>query len=99
MAVESLVNDAIKDHKVVVFSKSYCPFCKSAKALLKERNAEDVKVFELDEIDNGSAIQDFLATKTKQRTVPNIFIKEEHIGGSDDLKDLDRQGKLVKLLA
>jgi len=104
MAIESLVQDAIKQNKVVVFSKSYCPYCKSAKALLKERNVKDteVKIFELDEIEDGPAIQQYLASGKgpgkAQRTVPNIFIKEQHIGGSDDLRDFDRKGSLVKLL-
>lgn len=39
---------------------------------------------------DGPAIQDYLLSKTHQRTVPNIFIKEKHIGGCDDLHSINR---------
>ena len=48
---------------------------------------------------NGAAIQDYLQKKSGQRTVPNIFINEEHIGGCDDLFAAKSSGKLDKLLA
>ena len=56
------------------------------------------KVWELDQDAQGSAIQDYLLKKTGQRTVPNIFIKEEHIGGCSDLEDLKSTGKLAELV-
>lgn len=46
----------------------------------------------------GSAIQQYLQEKTGQRTVPNIFINEQHIGGCDDLMKLNGSGELKKLL-
>ena len=48
---------------------------------------------------NGAAIQDYLQKKSGQRTVPNIFINQEHIGGCDDLFAAKSSGKLDKLLA
>lgn len=56
-------------------------------------------VIELDEVEDGDAIQDYLAQKTGQRTVPNIFIKQQHIGGCDDLLRIKASGQLQKLLA
>jgi glutaredoxin 3 len=47
---------------------------------------------------NGREIQNALLVKTGQRTVPNIFINAEHIGGCDDLMELDARGELVKKL-
>lgn len=55
-------------------------------------------VMELDKENNGSAIQQYLAEKTGQRTVPNIFINEQHIGGCDDLLSAKANGSLKKLL-
>jgi len=50
-------------------------------------------------IANGAAIQDYLQQKTGQRTVPNIFINQKHIGGCDDLLAAERSGALQKALA
>lgn len=49
-------------------------------------------------MDNGSEIQNYLADKTGQRTVPNIFIKGQHIGGSDDLTKANSSGKVKTLI-
>jgi glutaredoxin 3 len=60
----------------MVFSKSYCPYCDSAKSALKKMGV-DFKPIELDQIDEGSEMQAYLAQITGQRTVPNIFIRGE----------------------
>eukprot|EP00543_Licmophora_paradoxa_P003634 CAMPEP_0202454100 /NCGR_PEP_ID=MMETSP1360-20130828/11913_1 /ASSEMBLY_ACC=CAM_ASM_000848 /TAXON_ID=515479 /ORGANISM="Licmophora paradoxa, Strain CCMP2313" /LENGTH=145 /DNA_ID=CAMNT_0049073337 /DNA_START=38 /DNA_END=475 /DNA_ORIENTATION=+ len=78
---------------VVVFSKSYCPFCKSTKALFASLNI-DAKVIELNEIDNGAEIQDALLEISGQKTVPNVYIKGEHIGGNDATQALAKSGEL-----
>ncbi|KAL1933473.1 hypothetical protein VTP01DRAFT_7563 [Rhizomucor pusillus] len=96
--VEQFVEKLINENKIVVFSKSYCPYCRRAKQLLQQLG-EKFYVIELDEVDNGAAIQDYLAKKTGQRTVPNIFIKQQHVGGCDDLFTANSNGKLQQLLA
>ena len=55
-------------------------------------------VHELDEMPNGYAIQDELYRKTGQRTVPNVFVRGQHIGGNDDTQAAYMSGKLQKLL-
>ncbi|KAI8097811.1 glutaredoxin-C6-like protein [Gilbertella persicaria] len=95
--VEQLVEEVIKSNKIAVFSKSYCPYCVKAKNLLKELGLEFF-VIELDNEANGAAIQQYLAEKTGQRTVPNIFINQQHVGGCDDLFAAKSSGKLQKLL-
>ncbi|KAI9138007.1 thioredoxin-like protein [Paraphysoderma sedebokerense] len=95
--IATLVNALIKENFVIVFSKSYCPYCTRAKQILQQLGKQ-FKVIELDNEGNGAAIQSYLAQLTGQRTVPNIFIKGEHIGGCDDLQSLQRQGKLAGLL-
>lgn len=91
------VNSEIGSTNVVVFSKTYCPFCKATKSLMEDLKI-DAKIIELDEIDNGAAIQDALKDLTGQRTVPNVFIKGQHLGGNDVTQAAAKSGKLQKLL-
>ena len=58
----------------------------------------DAKVIELDVIDNGSQIQAALLDLSGQRTVPNVFIKGQHLGGNDATQAAARTGKLQELL-
>ncbi|KAH9274073.1 glutaredoxin [Batrachochytrium salamandrivorans] len=97
MSPASLVDAAIAEHKVVVFSKTTCGYCNSAKRLLDSKHVS-YKVFELNNRNDGAEIQDYLAQKTGQYTVPSIFIKRSHIGGSSDLSALNSRGKLDALL-
>ena len=79
---------------VKIFTTPICPYCHRAKRLL------DTKGVPYDEIDvsvNDRARID-LAERTGRRTVPQIFIGEHHVGGSDDLDALERAGKLDVLL-
>ncbi|KAG5644971.1 hypothetical protein DXG03_007343 [Asterophora parasitica] len=77
MSVQQLVDSAIAENKIAIFSKSYCPYCKKAKALFAEEFPDvETKVYELDERDDGAAIQQYLLEKTGQRTVPNVFVSE-----------------------
>ena len=75
--------------KAVIYSTAICPYCVRAKMLLEKRNIsyvevkvdEDVKMFEkMLQLSNG------------RQSVPQIFIDEKHIGGYDDLVDLDLEG-------
>jgi glutaredoxin len=69
---------------VVLFSKSSCPYCVRAKRALLEIGITPV-VVELDERQDGLAIQKSLLQKTGQRTVPSAWLNGKHIGGSDDV--------------
>ncbi|CAG7817945.1 unnamed protein product [Allacma fusca] len=92
------IEDLIKSNKVVVFSKSYCPYCDKVKDLFKKLSAQFYGL-ELDEIgQEGSLLQAALKTRTGQSTVPNVFINGNHIGGCDDTFRLHRNSKLVPLL-
>ncbi|XP_074310818.1 glutaredoxin-C6 [Silene latifolia] len=87
----------VSSNAVVVFSKSYCPYCVDVKNLLTRLGAT-FKAIELDSESDGSDIQAALAEWTKQRTVPNVFIGGKHIGGCDSTVNLNNQGKLVPML-
>ena len=67
----------IQMHDIVVFSKTYCPYCVKAKNALKEIGLI-VEIIELDEVNHGDEIQQALYSMTRQKTVPNVFIKGSH---------------------
>ncbi|CCF57683.1 hypothetical protein KAFR_0D00360 [Kazachstania africana CBS 2517] len=95
------VKDLINEKDVFVASKSYCPYSKAAlNTLFTELNVPTSKalVLQVNQLPEGSDIQDALLELTGQRTVPNIYIKGKHIGGNDDLQILKQSGKLEKLL-
>ncbi|KAJ7771217.1 thioredoxin-like protein [Mycena olivaceomarginata] len=99
MAVKDIVETAINENRIMIFSKSSCPYCKRAKALFAAQFPEEKPVvFELNEREDGPAIQSYLAEKTGQRTVPNIFINKHHVGGNDDTQAAFKTGELGRLV-
>eukprot|EP00833_Pecoramyces_ruminatium_P014735 jgi/Orpsp1_1/1188767/evm.model.d7180000067028.1 len=97
MSVKEYVDDLIKNENVMVFSKTYCPYCDRTKLLLTNLKCK-FKAIELDEMDNGREIQDYLYEITNQKTVPNTFISGKHIGGNDNLQALHKKGELKPLI-
>jgi glutaredoxin 3 len=95
--IKERVDAHIKNDKVYAATKSYCPHCKATKKLFEDLNIE-YEYEDLDLIPEGPAIQAYLLELTGQRTVPNIFIKGQHIGGNSDLQALHKEGKLLALL-
>ncbi|KAE8724690.1 Glutaredoxin-C4 [Hibiscus syriacus] len=93
----AFVKKTISAHKIVIFSKSYCPYCKRAKAVFKELNQVPF-VVELDERDDGWSIQDAMSEIVGRRTVPQVFINGKQLGGSDDTVEAYEIGELAKLL-
>ncbi|KAL7576872.1 hypothetical protein ACA910_006638 [Epithemia clementina (nom. ined.)] len=87
-----------KNNQVVIWSKSYCPYCRQTKLLFQSLDNIQVKIHDLDLIKNGAAIQRILYQLTGQRTVPNVFVNNIHVGGNDKVQDAHRNGKLLKLL-
>jgi glutaredoxin 3 len=91
-SAQQKVQQLINDNGVVVFSKSYCPYCNNTKRLLDGYGAKYAH-YELNQEADGSDIQDALLKLTGQRTVPNIFINKEHIGGNSDFEAVIAGGK------
>ena len=81
---------------VKMYTTQVCPYCQRAKMLLKQRGVEAIEEIR---IDVDSAQRDHMMAITGQRTVPQIFIGETHVGGCDDLIALDQSGGLLPLLA
>lgn len=88
------VQALIKSKPVFIASKTYCPYCLKTKATIASIT-KDAYILELDTIDDGAEIQDALLELTGQRTVPNVFIGGEHVGGNSDVQELLSEGKLV----
>ena len=81
--------------KVEVYSSMFCPFCARAKHLLREKGV----AFEEIDVDNTSGSRSEMVERADGRyTVPQIFIDDFHVGGSDDLAALERDGKLDEML-
>uniref|UniRef100_A0AAY4EGL5 thioredoxin-disulfide reductase (NADPH) n=1 Tax=Denticeps clupeoides TaxID=299321 RepID=A0AAY4EGL5_9TELE len=95
--LKTRIQQLIDSSPVVVFSKSYCPYCVKVKDLFKELNVECNSV-ELDLMDNGSNYQELLLEMTGQKTVPNVFINKTHVGGCDKTMQAHRDGLLKQLL-
>ncbi|XP_062356898.1 thioredoxin reductase 3 isoform X1 [Cinclus cinclus] len=91
------VRTLIASHRVMVFSKSYCPYCNKVKELFRSMRVE-YYALELDVTDDGASIQQVLAELTNQRTVPNVFVNGTHIGGYDATYQAYQDGSLQKLL-
>ncbi|KAF9218549.1 putative glutathione transferase [Gyrodon lividus] len=92
MATEEFVENTIKSHKIVVFSKTYCPYCKATKSYFANNHpTEAVEVVELDTRNDGSTIQDYLLQKTGARSVPRTFINGNSIGGNSDLQAMSKE--------
>lgn len=79
-----------------IYTKFTCPFCHRAKALLSKKGAE---FNEFDISMGGPKKVEMLQRAPAARTVPQIFIGDVHVGGSDELAALERDGKLDALLA
>jgi glutaredoxin 3 len=80
---------------VQVYTTDHCPYCTRAKSLLAKRGI----AFEEIDVTHEPEKRAWLVETTGQKTVPQIFIKGEPIGGSDELHALDRSGELAKKLA
>ncbi|CAI5739576.1 unnamed protein product [Hyaloperonospora brassicae] len=100
-AARAFVDRVTTEHSVTVFSKTYCPYCTMAKDVLNEADVQ-YHVVELDTMTghefSGADVQNALATATGRRTVPNVFIKKESIGGGTDVQALFQSGKLIDML-
>jgi glutaredoxin 3 len=80
---------------VVMYSKSWCPYCQRAAALLARKGIP----FETVDVEQHPDRRDEMIQRSGRRTVPQIFIDATHVGGSDDLHELEAAGELDKLLA
>ncbi|MBS0586525.1 glutaredoxin 3 [Nitrosomonas sp.] len=82
--------------KVIMYTTGFCPYCKMAESLLRAKGVQEIEKIRVD-LEPQQRIE--MMGKTGRRTVPQIYIGEKHVGGYDDLAQLDREGELAVLLA
>lgn len=81
--------------KVEIYTWSRCPFCIRAKSLLDKKGVDYTEYC----IDGDEAARDEMAERAGRRSLPQIFIDDQHIGGCDDLHAMERKGSLDEMLA
>lgn len=81
--------------RVSMYCTAVCPYCVAAERLLKSKGVENIEKIRVD-LQPGRRLE--MMERTGRRTVPQIYIDERHVGGFDDLADLDAAGGLDPLL-
>ena len=79
-----------------MYSTGVCPYCQMAERLLRAKGVAEIDKIR---VDTDPARREEMMSRTGRRTVPQIYIGERHVGGFDDLAELDREGGLEPLLA
>ncbi len=81
--------------KIIIYTTDICPYCVRAKDLLKSKGLE---YKEINVTNDHKAREQLIHKANGQRTVPQIFIGDKHIGGCDDLIEINNSGKLDKMV-
>lgn len=82
--------------EIIMYTTPVCPYCVRAKSLLKRKGVETIT--EIDVSMNAALREEVMRKSGGKRTVPQIFIGGQYVGGSDELHALESQGKLDALL-
>lgn len=80
--------------QVTIYTTPWCPFCHEAKRLLSQKKTSFTEV----DVEGRPDLRSFLASTSGQRTVPQVFINGESVGGFTDISALDEEGELDRLL-
>ncbi|MGH1486401.1 MAG: glutaredoxin 3 [Cellvibrionaceae bacterium] len=80
--------------EVTIYTTRYCPFCVRAKQLLDHKNVDYHEI----PVDKDRGLREKMMKESGQRTVPQIWINKQHVGGCDELYGLERAGELDALL-
>ena len=79
---------------VTVYTSDWCPYCQRAKGLLAQKHV----IFSEINVEEDAKFREEMIARSNRRTVPQIFIGDKHVGGCDDLFELDRSGELDRLI-
>lgn len=82
--------------RILMYCTAVCPYCVRAEALLKRKGVSDIEKVR---VDLDPARMQEMMERTQRRTVPQIYIGDLHVGGCDDLHELEAEGRLDGLLA
>ena len=78
----------------MLYVSDWCPYCQRAKGLLTQKKV----MFKEINVEDEPKFREEMVARSNRRTVPQIFIGDKHVGGCDDLFELDRSGELDRLL-
>ena len=96
MSTHPVANSGAGDAPTVeMYSSALCPFCLMARRLLAKKGVDVV----IHSVDGDPGVRAEMQARSGRHTVPQIFIGDRHIGGCDDLQELDFDGELDALLA
>jgi glutaredoxin 3 len=79
---------------VTVYLSDWCPYCQRARGLLAQKNVDFSEI----NVEDDPKLRQEMIARSNRRTVPQIFIGDKHVGGCDDLFELDRSGELDRLI-
>lgn len=79
---------------ITLYLAEWCPYCQRAKGLLARKKLAFTEV----NVDDDAKFREEMISRSNRRTVPQIFIGDKHIGGCDDLFELDHSGELDRLI-
>jgi glutaredoxin 3 len=79
---------------VTLYVSGWCAYCQRARGLLAQKNVEFSEI----NVEDDAKLREEMIARSNRRTVPQIFIGDKHVGGCDDLFELDRSGELDRLI-
>jgi glutaredoxin 3 len=79
---------------VTIYTTPTCPYCRAAKALLDQKGVEYNEIG----VESNAQLKAEMMSRSGRRSVPQIFVGDTHVGGCDDLYELERQGGFESLL-
>lgn len=80
--------------EVTIYSSDYCPYCRRAKALLERKGVAFAEIC----VDGRPDLRAEMRARAGRNSVPQVWINDQHVGGCDDLHDLERVGALDAML-
>ncbi|MGI9227401.1 MAG: glutaredoxin 3 [Gammaproteobacteria bacterium] len=84
----------MSNQEIIIYSGHRCAYCNAAKRLFDSKGAEYTEI----NVDEDPELRTEMVERTKRQSVPQIFIGNVHVGGFDDLSELNHEGKLDALL-
>lgn len=79
---------------VTLYTSAWCPYCHRARDLLVQKKVDFSEI----DVEDDLKFREEMIARSNRRTVPQIFVGDKHVGGYDDLFELDRSGELDRLL-
>ena len=79
---------------VTLYTSDWCPYCQRAKSLLTQKKV----IFNEINVEDDVKVREEMIARSNRNTVPQVFIGDKHVGGCDDLFELDRSGELDRLI-